>query len=236
MGGPLPHARPALARASGLLAAPGRTPLPRAGRAAAPAARLVGRERGPARVRLLRLRGRGLRVLPAPLPHSDRRARRPPRAPADDGRDGRRPGRAGSAPRLRPRRALGAAGSGHPACRGDGRPRRIGLHADGDGRGAPDGGRAVVRRPARERPPGRGARRRGRARARDVRRRPALAHRRDRGRPARRPPRRRSPGCSTTRGTAGAAQAVAAEIAQQPPVDDAVALLADAARGDALAA
>ena len=34
----------------------------------------------------------------------------------------------------------------------------------------------------------------------------------------------------------GAAQAVAAEIAQQPPVDDAVALLADAARGAALAA
>ncbi len=32
----------------------------------------------------------------------------------------------------------------------------------------------------------------------------------------------------------GAAQAVAAEIAQQPPVDDAVALLADAARGAAL--
>ena len=76
-----------------------------------------------------------------------------PGARPADARDRGRPRRPRSGARQRARRAVGPAGRGDGARVGDGRARRLGLDAGGDGRRHAARGPAAVRRPARERRP-----------------------------------------------------------------------------------
>ena len=131
--GPVPHdgprgarAPPVGCRAASAALRPARHGRGRSGRLRS-AARLVARQRRPARLPHLRLGGRGIApaLLPGPLPRGDRRARAAagPR-PADDRRRPR-PRRARPAAGQRPRRALGRPRHGRRARRGRRRPRRL---------------------------------------------------------------------------------------------------------------
>ena len=164
----------------------------------------VGRPGGPARVRVVRLGGRGLAPLPRRLPARGARAGGASRARAGHHRRAPRPGRARPAAALGPRGALGLPGRGHAARVRDGRPRRLRVDADGARRRRPDRVRAAVRRRPGQREARPGARRRDRRGGPRARRRDAA---------------RASPATARRRGP------LAGEIAALPPATDAVALL-----------